>query len=178
MLDSKFNVRLDEQMKKTSLILTLILVLALTSVAATVEKRVGEQIDLAWWNYPPPPNEITFDANTPFHIAHGFSCWFIVSELQYTCGPGTTLFTLEVDGKEMIHSFLDVSFTSLTYGDLKLRYRENIWIFNFPEGMEGTHPFTAKWWKTCFWIEGKICEKPNEMVVDAYNVVTIHFVEP
>ncbi|GEM_PF-6706538 len=162
-------------MKKTNLILALILVLSLTSVAATVEKRVGERINL-------DDAPATFDANTSFHIAHGWDYPTIMGTATLNGGaPGRHVFTLEVDGEEQHFSFLEQTVTQKIefYGYL-WRYYLTMWVFNFPDGLDaGAHTFTGKWWFECDdWYGAEACEKPNDMVVVHEQTVTVNFVSP
>ena len=80
-------------MKKTKIILLLVIILSLVSIAAAVEKRMGEQIEIVSAN-----DGLPFDAHTPFHIAHGWSWYTIMGTANLNGGaPGRNQFTLEVD---------------------------------------------------------------------------------
>ncbi|MGD8813811.1 MAG: hypothetical protein PVI78_04970 [Anaerolineales bacterium] len=160
-------------MKKIRFVVLLIVILSLVSVAASVQKRVGERINLIG------PAYQTFEANAPFHIAHGWGCYFIITEFSgYACGAGISPFTLMVDGQPVQFSFLDVSLINhVLYEGEYWRYRESIWIYNFPAGMEGTHTFTGTWWNQCKDVYGDACEKPNQLVPTTRTVV-VEFVAP
>jgi len=173
----KFVVRLEEQMKKTSLILALILVLSLSSVAATVEKRIGTQIEIF-----PENDGMVFDANTPFHVAHGWDYPTIMGTATLNGGaPGRHYFTLKVDGVDRQFSFLERTvLNNIEWGDYLWRYYLTIWVFNFPDGFDvGSHTFTGQWWFECGdWYGAEACLKPNDMVVVIERTITINFVEP
>lgn len=161
-------------MKKTKIILLLVIILSLVSIAAAVEKRMGEQIEIVSAN-----DGLPFDAHTPFHIAHGWSWYTIMGTANLNGGaPGRNQFTLEVDGEEQQFSFLEQTLVQkVEYNDFLWRVFTTIYVFNFPDGMEGTHTFTGKWWTICQdWYE--ICEKPNDLVVAFERTITVNFVEP
>ena len=58
-------------MTRTRILLIIAALLVLTSLAAAVDKTVGERLDI--WDGP----VMEFDAHTPFHITHGYSWGFI-----------------------------------------------------------------------------------------------------
>lgn len=143
-------------MKKHSLLITVLLVVALlaltNSIAAAGNGPVGTRITL---NPSPPP---TFPAETPFHIYHG---WVQSSE---DGAIGIFDFKLEVDGvllKEDFNMFSAVS------GDPDTLYR--IRLYNFPNGMTGVHTFTGHWFAPCQYAVDEMgypgpCVTPNAKV--------------
>lgn len=103
--------------------------LLLTSVggaAAASRERVGDRIYLP----DPPP---TYPANTAFHIWHGFGF-----ERGIDRGYGRYEFQLEVDGVAAAADFTEVTVLAPTLVS-------RVWVFNFPDGLSGTHTFTGHW---------------------------------
>ena len=68
-VDKRFSLG-GKRMKRSRLIFLLLVIVSLLSIAASVEKTVGEQLSLSPAVNPGP--EITFEANKPFHITHGY----------------------------------------------------------------------------------------------------------
>jgi hypothetical protein len=173
-------------MKRTNLIILLLVIVSLSFVAASVEKRVGEQLNLASWANPDP--EITFDANTPFHVAHGWGWNFFYGLKEeelfaYMASPGTQKFTLEIDGVDQKFDFFQVGTENKLIFEWEgeeyiYRHREYFWVFNYPEGMEGTHTFHATWWMQCKYVYYDACEKPNEPVPASDRTLIVNFIEP
>lgn len=163
-------------MKKKSILFILIALLAVLSIAAAVgQERTGEQINILF-----AEPEMTFHANTPFYVDHGFLWWFylgqdVANEIR---SPAKTYFTLDVDGVEQHFSFFDrnVNLVEDTDGTIYHEY-SHMWVFNFPGGMEGDHTFTGKWWAPCKYIQPE-CEKPNQTVVWQQIETLIHFETP
>lgn len=107
--------------------LTMALLLAgVSSVAAAGRERVGDRISL----FDPPT---TYPADTAFHIWHGF-----IFEQGVDRGYGRNEFQLDVDGVTTTADFTDVDV-------LDPRVVSRVWVFNFPEGLTGTHTFTGYW---------------------------------
>lgn len=105
------------------------IMLLLTSVggaAAANRERVGDRISL----FDPPA---TYPAATAFHIWHGFSF-----ERDVDRGYGRYEFQLEVDGVTVAADFFDVDVSDR--GTVS-----KVWVFNFPDGLSGTHDFTGHW---------------------------------
>jgi len=106
---------------------TIALLLAgVSSVAAAGRERVGDRISL----FDPPT---TYPADTAFHLWHGF-----IFEQGVDRGYGRDEFQLEVDGVATTADFTDVDV-------LDPRVVSRVWVFNFPEGLSGTHTFTGHW---------------------------------
>ena len=106
---------------------TIVLLLAsVTGAAAATRERVGDRIYL-----PDPP--ATYPADTAFHIWHGFGF-----ERGIDRGYGRYEFRLEVDGVAMAADFTEVTVLAPTVVS-------RVWVFNFPDGLSGTHTFTGRW---------------------------------
>ena len=91
---------------------------------------------------------------------------------------GLWRFSLSVDGVETREDYVDKFFTEdATFGTLQNRF----WVFNFPDGMTGTHNFSARWSGPCQpavdsgLIAGR-CEHPNDIVTLLARVVSVSFV--
>lgn len=173
-------------MKRSRLIFLLLVIVSLLSIASSVEKTVGEQLSLSPAVNPGP--EITFEANKPFHITHGYWWNFFyglkdMDLFAYMASPGTQKFTLEIDGEEENFDFLDLDTENKLIFEWEgeeyvYRGRGYMWIFNFADGMEGTHTFHATWWMQCKYVNGDSCEKPNESVPLQEHTLIVHFIEP
>jgi hypothetical protein len=102
------------------------LLTGVSGAAAAARERVGDRITLL--------NPVTtYPADTAFHIWHGF-----IFEQGYDRGYGRNEFQLEVDGAAMEADFTEVEV-------LDPRVVSRVWVFNFPEGLSGTHTFTGHW---------------------------------
>lgn len=58
-----------------------------------------------------------------------------------------------------------------------------LWVFNFPEGMTGTHTFTGHWYISCRWAVDNgwftgTCTTPHALVEILSQSITVVFVEP
>jgi hypothetical protein len=106
----------------------LTVVLLLTSVGGAVaasKERVGDRVSLL-----APPE--TYPSGTAFHIWHGFV--FQDFDRAY----GRYQFTLDVDGIARPADFFEV--TAFDRGTVS-----KVWVFNFPDGLTGTHTFEGHW---------------------------------
>jgi hypothetical protein len=113
-------------------ILLMFAFLGITTPASAAQKvRVGAGISLF-------TGPTTFAAGSPFHIAHG---WLTNSSLD---AIGIYDFELEVDNVVRVEDFIERSAIS---GDPDLLAR--IWVYNFPNGMTGTHTFRGHWYGPC-----------------------------
>jgi hypothetical protein len=134
-------------MKKLGIAFLLMLlvtaVMALPAAAGEKKEPVGTRIDL----FSPP---ITFAANTPFHISHG---WL---SSPTTEAVGHFSFALDLDGTRLEEDFVLKTPVS---PDSVQRH----WVFNFPDGLTGTHVFTGHFFAPCYVGPGP-CDKPNEVI--------------
>ena len=93
--------------------------------------------------YPVPdcPATMTFSANTPFHIQHGWAVpWpkgTTPEQKQGFASPGTN-FTLLVDGRQ-------APYTVYRQPDKTGGLMDKWFLTNFPSGMTGTHTFLGQW---------------------------------
>ena len=154
-------------MKKQRLlivILNLVLVFALVSpaVASEMHTPVGE-------NIPQRQGYRVFPSNEPFNIQNG---WIQTSE---DGAIGNFDFRLEVDGVFVDNFYRDFSAVS---GDPDTLYR--IWVYNFPEGMTGTHTFTRHWYAPCQYAVDYLeytgsCRTPNQKVETNIKILVVEF---
>jgi len=154
-------------MKKHSLFVTVLLIFALLSLtmpvgAAAERVRVGDRISL-FGNIEIP------DAGQPFYIAHG---WWNPTNIS---GMGLFKFSLDVDGNPVYEDFIERYAISGDPDDLVW-----FWVFNFPEGMTGSHSFTGHWTGPCQGlvdmgvIQGP-CEKTNEILESNSQTMEVVF---
>jgi hypothetical protein len=107
--------------------------------------------------------EQTFPANTPFHIVHGWN-------LSLDEDLDLFDFQVAVDGV-----FQELSYTEYYLDDsqdppiLNKRF-----VYNFPEGMTGTHLFTGHWIAPCY-VFYDDCEDPDELY-ESVSYVQVTFI--
>jgi hypothetical protein len=150
---------------------------------------VGEEINLFFGD-----DHITFPANEPFYISHGWADLLGQSkkdacEDEKPCGVdiGHNKFLLEVDGVYLEPDFHWVyNYRNNPEGKHPPDWEEwiaSVWVYNFPQRMTGTHEFTGHWMTTCedaverWGYEGE-CKSPAELVDVFVRTVTVEFVEP
>ena len=106
--------------------------------SADAKERVGTRINLFAGGFQ------VFPAGQPFHIAHG---WILDQSNPETAQAlGRWDFTLAVDGVEGRESFVEkVHQQDPVFGLLQARTS----VYNYPEGMTGTHTFTGHWFGPC-----------------------------
>jgi hypothetical protein len=122
--------RLPRWARLTVAAVTIVLLLTSAGGAVAASKvRVGDRINLL-----DPP--ATYQADTAFHIWHGF---------VFQDGSGSRLgqigrfeFRLEVDDVAVAADFFEVDV--FDRGTVS-----KVWVFNFPDGLSGTHTFTGHW---------------------------------
>lgn len=102
-----------------------------TPASAAQKVRVGTHISLL-------TGPTTFTAGAPFHFVHG---WGTDASVD---GIGIYDFEFEVDGTLREEDFVERSVMS---GNPDLLFR--LWVYNFPNGMTGTHTFTGHWFGPC-----------------------------
>ena len=157
-------------MKRLIIALALILGLLLFARPTTADapwKVLGERIFVS------AGGSIEYPAGEPFFIYHGFGDVDPSVEI-----PGRSLFELEVDGIYQKPVFYNVY--NYPVPDDVGRWKEQGWLFTFPEGMTGTHTFTGHWWMSCkvavgFGIYTGSCGTPNEQVEVFTNSLVITF---
>ena len=148
-------------MKIRTVVFVLIVALLITAPVLAKAERVGDRISLFG-------GDTVFAAGEPFHIVHGWT----FSPPDDRPQGGHFEFTLEVDGQ-----FVEASFSDRT--------KENgliarLWIFNFPDGMTGTHTFTGHWFSSCKYavdtglLPGP-CENRNTQVEVNSRSITVYF---
>ena len=103
---------------------------AAPSAAAPRDQAIGDRLDLR-------DGDQSFPASTPFHIDHGFA---------FTIGDNTiglSDFVLDMDGTQLTADFVRRSPVGdgVTVSEL--------WYFNFPSGLTGTHEFTRHYFEAC-----------------------------
>ncbi len=135
-------------MKKIVLITMVILLLGLVVPAsAQGQEYVGEKLNLRY-------GDQRFPAGVPFHIAHGWISTNPKGEL------GLFDFKLEIDGVPVNEDFVDIS--ADPSGDVVDLYKG--WVYNFPQGMTGTHYFTLHYYGPCDDVIGEeYCPPPIAM---------------
>lgn len=155
-------------MKKYSLWIAILSILALlaiaTPVAADAKEPVGDRIGIYY------DGSMEFSANAPFHIRHG---WVQSSDDN---AIGIFDFELDVDGVRRSEDFKMFSAVS---GNPD--YLNRIWVYNFPNGMTGTHTFTGHWFAPCQYAVDELgyagpCTTPNAKVETNYRMLTVTFV--
>ena len=84
-------------------------------------------------------SDVTFPANTPFHIMHGWNSTGMENphpQLSYK-------YALDMDGVPLKFDNLNI------YEDPDTDMWYWLWTYNFPEGLSGTHTFTHHWYGHC-----------------------------
>jgi hypothetical protein len=91
---------------------------------------VGDRLDLR-------DGDQSFPASTPFHIEHGFA--FTIRDNTI----GLSDFVLDLDGIPLSADFVRRSPVGdgVTVSEL--------WYYNFPSGLTGTHEFTRHYFEAC-----------------------------
>jgi hypothetical protein len=133
-----------------------------TPVAAGRIEPVGDRIGFF---YPPE----TFPTGTAFHIRHG---WMQPATDE---AIGVFDFVLEVDGVLLKE---DIKLFAAESGDPDMLNR--IWVYNFPDGMTGTHTFTGHWFAPCQYAVDSLgyagpCATPNAKVETNTRTLTVNF---
>ena len=148
-------------MKKTVVIFLLLAILVLTATVASAKQiRTGDRVP-CWYD------EYEYPAGVPFHIAHGWG-WGSPTDtggLGRSGGVGLAYFYVEVDGIPVSLSFVD----TIAGPDQNLMAK--FYVFNFPEGMTGTHTFTCHWIDTT----GDSCKNKNELVETHQQTMIVTF---
>jgi len=145
-------------MIKRALILVFIAAVLITIPASAKDKTVGERISISILE---GVESFTFDADTPFHIAHGWTGLSAKGGNFKNFG-----FELYLHG---VHQEVDHVSRTPSRAGKGVEFTLH-WIFNFPDGMPaGDYIFTGVWKTTCQiavdagWISGP-CADPNAWV--------------
>ena len=107
------------------------------------------------------PAQQTFPAGQPFYFEHGWQ-----SAVPSTQGVGRWTFSLSVDGvPQMGFAEPQVTTQDPTYGTLIFRP----YLFDFPQGLTGTHVFSGNWYGPCAQMVAQgyaagPCSSPEEVV--------------
>jgi hypothetical protein len=155
-----------ENLMKKKLFVVSVLVLALmlafsTSVALAGKpnKAVGERFFVY-------DGSQVFAAGEAFHIEHGL---FFGYEIGEPIGNsfGLNYMTLEIDGVQQKPDYRNIDF-DLSYKEDGWRLVTKTYLFNFSEGMKGTHTFTRRYFLTCESISEQLmpldCDYPAQMI--------------
>ena len=150
-------------MKKLTIVISLILALMIVSpVLASKPVSTGDQITVY--------DSVQFPANTAFYISHGLQ----LAPEELRSGYD---FKLQVDGEFVDETFVD---RYTTIFDDNTVFISTMWVFNFPDGMEGTHEFSGHWFMPCqtaldagFVTE---CRKLNTSIEVMSSTATIIFI--
>ena len=127
------------------------------AAGAASRQPVGEQINLLL------ASVTTFPAGQPFHIRHGHSLWSDMPAI------GVYDFKLQVDGTYVREEYVSLAVTSGNPDALV-----KTWVFNFPQGMSGTHTFIGHWIGPCQAAAGP-CPQPNAQVEIFTRTLTVTF---
>ena len=117
---------------------------------------------------------IEYPAGEPFHIKHGWMGLVGVTGPEGIQKLPFSGFDLEMDGSYLTRDFI----LREVFYDPELDERSIIQrsVFEFPEGLTGTHTFTGHWTIACkFWEES--CDDPFEVLDPRPRTITIMFQE-
>jgi hypothetical protein len=98
------------------------------------QKREGERLSVY------ESGSQTFPANTPFHVAHGWRHDFPLENVELFD------FELEVNGVYQLVDFVESTIDQSSDPHTLTKHS----VFNFPEGMTGTHTFNGHWIAPCY----------------------------
>jgi len=152
-------------MKKIAVILTIVAILMMTMPAAaesvaetTLHTKVGE-----YFYIPQGSGDLTYPANQPFHLAHGWRAAMDGSKIALA----RLNIRLVLDGNEIPKDFIEI-YKADVDGIEMLTKR---YVFNFPEGLAGLHHIQFYYTNTCaVWQTATppldpplICDNPQEL---------------
>jgi len=181
-------------MKKIGILALLVVVLALATTALADAGGIPAAPDMPGAHRPdfppglakgerilifPGTSPETFPANETFYITHGWG-WVMHDYFKITNDKKGFKYTLKLDGELLeqnhIHSNVFPAVQD-EYGD---HWRQSMWIFNFPDGLEGTHTFLGEYWLECqvfedFGLVPGPCADPHEWMLYLEAEVTIDF---
>jgi len=167
--------------KKIIVFLTLMAILLMViPVSAAGREPIGDQIFVG-----PDGANLNFTAGEPFHVRHG---WYgVLGGYDDETNPVDagvrhlpfSGFDLEMDGVYLEPDYIlrEVTFdpalnvNCATYGCLVKQA-----IFEFPEGLTGTHEFTGHWWIACKYYQ-EDCDDPMEILEVQTRTITVIFEE-
>jgi hypothetical protein len=118
-----------------------------------------------------------FPAGAPFHIQHGWGQGAIAPPSQ----TGLWRFALDVDGVPRAPDYFFETTTAPPDTSFAYPVLGRFWVFNFPDGMTGTHTVTGFWIGPCAQAvqyngyPGP-CSTPNAEVIVETHAVTVTFV--
>lgn len=154
--------------RKTILLLVVVVALAIAAPTLAKHELTGDRINLLCGSDPACLTQ-TFPEGDPFYIMHGWGGGDADGRLnKYD-------FQLEIDGVYVTEDYRDKVITS------KKPKVEAIYnVFLFPEGMTGTHVFTAHWLAPCkemvdLGSHPGPCSNPNELIEVISWDVTVEF---
>jgi len=159
--------------KKLVLFLTLMAIfLMVMPVSASGRVPIGDQIYVG-----PDGATLYFTAGEPFHIKHG---WFGVlggpDGVQHLPFSG---FDLEMDGVYLERDYIlreVIIDAPHNESSAPNGYLVKQSVFEFPEGLTGTHEFIGHWWIACqYWQED--CDDPKEILEVQTSTITVIFEE-
>ena len=110
---------------------TIVLGLAAGSAVAAPNQAIGDRLDLRI-------GDQSFPGSTPFHIDHGF---------LHESGDrsiGLSDFVLDMDGTVLVADFVQRA-PAIEPGPSFAQ----LWFYNFPSGLTGTHVFTRHYFSAC-----------------------------
>jgi hypothetical protein len=110
---------------------TLLLGLTAAPAMAVPNQPVGDRVNLL-------DGDQTFPASAPFHIDHGFG------HVPGDTAIGLSDFMLDMDGTVLTADFVQRG----SLGGDGLTFFE-LWFYNFPSGLTGTHEFTRHYFAAC-----------------------------
>jgi len=159
----------------------LALVLSAPAAADSPNTRptVGERINVLAGT----PTE--YPAGAPFHIGHGWPIGGTEADPGEPLQPkqaGIYAFTLEIDGVPRQATYiLRVAFFDDPAPLPEAAFRLfRIWVYEFPQGMTGTHTFTGHWYSPCSQAVARFgyagpCPNPNAPVDPEPRSLTVKF---
>ena len=130
------------------------------TLTSAKQKKTGDRVLCRYDGYEYP-------AGVPFYIAHGWG-WGNPEDfggLGKNAPVGLPYFSLEVDGIPASLSFVE------TTAGPDPNFLTRSFVYNFPEGMTGTHTFTCHWVTTC----GDSCKNKNELVETHLQTMIVNF---
>jgi hypothetical protein len=114
----------------------------------------------------------SYPAGEPFHIEHG---WGITPD-DPPAVAGVYSFSLDVDGVPRPADLVIRTTTSTPTSGFDVPILNRGWVFNFPDGMTGTHTFTGHWFVPCRYSGSTTCATPNDPTEQFSRTLTVTFV--